>query len=28
VPHSVDESEILVHGNESERFADLLSSIF
>jgi hypothetical protein len=25
VPHSVDESEILVHGNESERFADLLN---
>jgi hypothetical protein len=24
VPHSVDGTEILVHGNESERFADLL----
>jgi hypothetical protein len=25
VPHSVDGAEILVHGNESERFADLLN---
>jgi hypothetical protein len=25
VPHAVDGSEILVHGNESERFADLLN---
>jgi hypothetical protein len=25
VPHSVDGGEILVHGNESERFADLLN---
>ena len=24
VPHAVDGAEILVHGNESERFADLL----
>ena len=24
VPHSIEGSEILVHGNESERFADLL----
>ena len=24
VPHSVDGTDILVHGNESERFADLL----
>ena len=25
VPHAVDGDEILVHGNESERFADLLN---
>ncbi len=25
VPHSVDANEIIVHGNESERFADLLN---